>query len=360
MRRSAKASNMMSMSWSATLAWQAQHVMDEKIGDTLTSTSRFSSSICGDDCAWQNVAATTSVQSLIDAWSAEGSASTRWSQMMYASHDKVGCAKKLANGRSLLICYYYVNPDSGSFSGNWIAGAACSKCSTTTSYSCDSNALCYRPNSTPALAGKRVLIFHLPSGSSGVGSNLDDTPMTVSTGIMLETWGMSVSITNVASEVASQLSSGYRPDMFLQPGSNHDISFISKVIGVVKAPIQNYVASGGTYMGICWGAFAAADLYYNLLPNMRPTNMGFQETANTNDQQPTVVMPYAQPPGGRVYYSEGPILTPTWDTKVTYGSYKTDAGNDASLRGTPLAAKSRYGRGRVGLISPHFEAGPDW
>ncbi len=89
------AANMMRIAWSPTLAWQAQHVLDEKIGSSLSAKSSIPSGICGTDCAWQNVviSTNTNVQSVISGWAAEGNSGIHWTQMMYASHDRVGCSK---------------------------------------------------------------------------------------------------------------------------------------------------------------------------------------------------------------------------------------------------------------------------
>lgn len=112
-------------------------------------------------------------------------------------------------------------------------------------------------------------------------------------------------------------------------------------------------------MGICYGAFAASDKFFDLLPGMRPARVGFDEDANKHDQLVPVQMPggSAQPPGGVVLLQEGPTLSPSWATKKAYGTY-TD--KPKSQKGQPVAAVSVYRNGTVGLIGPHFEAGPRW
>jgi hypothetical protein len=246
-----------------------------------------------------------------------------------------------------------------------IAGPPCSQCvpgSAQSLYQCASN-LCYLPALAPALASLQALIVQMPDKPKvgiSFGGHLDDTPITVSTSLMLELWGVNVSITNHPARVSGLLSAA-RYDLLVLPGSNHDTSDLPDVLnatgGAYRAAVQQYMAGGGHFVGICYGAFAASDAFLDLLPGLHTSGAGFDEDSNRSDQLVPVQMPGEQPPGGVVPLQEGPILSPTWDTKQGFGVFTTKPKSQA---GHPIATLSVYGNGTVGLISPHFEAGPNW
>ncbi len=147
-------------------------------------------------------------------------------------------------------------------------------------------------------------------------------------------------------------------DLYVQPGGSDDIM---DTLSVLSAPqiqaIRDFVAQGGSYLGICAGAYLAGQ-YADQSAGIRAFGLVElaeieQEIADDNQAQwiSIVVPPNHQTT--QVYYQAGPHfghqVPSTGKVTAVYAASKQIA-----------ARVSSFGQGKVGLIGPHYEADSDW
>lgn len=127
-------------------------------------------------------------------------------------------------------------------------------------------------------------------------------------------------------------------------------AFNKKVI----AAIQHYLANGGTYLGICGGAYIAADYY--VTDDIK--HKGFQLA-------PVTAINYSTGSKARLekirwldkdvvlYFQSGPTFIPNNDSNTLKLIARYQNNQIAAFTNT-------YGKGRVAFIGPHPEADKTW
>ncbi|WP_231496513.1 BPL-N domain-containing protein [Rhodococcus sp. UNC363MFTsu5.1] len=120
--------------------------------------------------------------------------------------------------------------------------------------------------------------------------------------------------------------------------------------------LREWVASGGTYLGFCLGAYlAGADPGYNLFPGRVRQYIGTDE-ATVDDTEDTVVEVTWRDERRHLFFQDGAVFRVPGDDWGAIGAtvlarYPND---------TVAAVVSPYGSGRVGLVGPHPEADESW
>lgn len=146
--------------------------------------------------------------------------------------------------------------------------------------------------------------------------------------------------------------------LYVQPGGSDDIMDTLSVLSATQIQsIQQFVAQGGAYLGICAGGYLAGQ-YADQTAGVRAFGLVelaevAQELPQTNQAQSiAIVLPGATQPR-QVYYQAGPH----------FGRHIPANGQVLAYYAAShqIAARiSVYGRGKVGLIGPHYEADASW
>jgi glutamine amidotransferase-like uncharacterized protein len=127
-------------------------------------------------------------------------------------------------------------------------------------------------------------------------------------------------------------------------------AFNKKVIAAIK----NYVSKGGVYLGICGGAYIAADYYVSDNVKIK----GFQlapVTAvddNTSDKARLEKIRWLDK-NVVLYFQSGPTFIPNTNSNTLNIIARYQNNQIAAFTNT-------YGKGRVALIGPHPEADKTW
>lgn len=144
-----------------------------------------------------------------------------------------------------------------------------------------------------------------------------------------------------------------RYDVYVQPGGGQDIPAALASFGDERVEaIQEYVAGGGRYLGLCMGAYLASGSGIGLIPHELDSEVGR--------------------PGFPVDTIESTAVTTQWNghrTSIFYqdGPYMLRSPNDPGFKsiatyenGDIAAARYSFKKGVVVLSGPHPEAGKDW
>jgi glutamine amidotransferase-like uncharacterized protein len=147
-------------------------------------------------------------------------------------------------------------------------------------------------------------------------------------------------------------------DLYVQPGGSDDIMDTLSVLSARQIQaIRDFVAQGGSYLGICAGAYLAGQ-YADQDAGIRAFGLVElteieQELADDNQAKWIRI---SVPPENRpkqVYYQAGPHfgrqIPSTGKVTAVYAASKQIA-----------ARISSFGKGKVALIGPHYEADIDW
>jgi len=135
-------------------------------------------------------------------------------------------------------------------------------------------------------------------------------------------------------------------DIVAVPGGIGDANTYRRLMGNHQARIRNFVSDGGRYLGICMGAYWAANHYLNLLDGVRATQ--YITRPGTCTRRPHAkAMPvewHGEPE--RMYFYDGCALhgDGEFDTVATYSNGDAMAGY----------------QGRIGLIGCHPESTQHW
>lgn len=150
----------------------------------------------------------------------------------------------------------------------------------------------------------------------------------------------------------------HQADLYVQPGGSDDIMDTLSVLSAYQIQaIRDFVAQGGSYLGICAGAYLAGQ-YADQGAGIRAFGLVEiteieQELANDNQAQwISILLPPDHRPT-QVYYQAGPHfghqVPSTGKVTAVYAASKQIA-----------ARISSFGKGKVALIGPHYEADMDW
>lgn len=143
--------------------------------------------------------------------------------------------------------------------------------------------------------------------------------------------------------------------VYVQPGGSDDIDETLDALSPAQVQaIRRFVQHGGSYLGVCAGAYLAARFSsekdrtpaYGLIGNAEL----FPETP---DPAPSLLAVRWGDKTRMVYNQSGAHFGTTPARGVRVLARYVDSGRIA-------AQTSRYGRGKVVLAGPHFEAGLDW
>ena len=132
--------------------------------------------------------------------------------------------------------------------------------------------------------------------------------------------------------------------LFAIPGGNDVDELMSAFMLGEAGVIKNYIYGGGSYLGVCLGAYVAAESDLGL----------FSGTINAHAKKIDARMEKVTWRGQArwVYFQDGPEFKLSKNSKADIWSiYKT---------GELAALQYRYGQGYVGLVGPHLEADQSW
>ena len=144
-------------------------------------------------------------------------------------------------------------------------------------------------------------------------------------------------------------------EVYVQPGGSDDIdeTLNALVPAQIKA-LRQFVNRGGSYLGICAGAYLAARI--SVMGSGKPAyaliDAGEVESEITSSE-PTLLPVLWQGKKLWLYSQSGPHLGTTAPPGATVLGRFQRSGHIAGLI-------TNYGQGKVMLIGPHLEAGSDW
>ena len=139
--------------------------------------------------------------------------------------------------------------------------------------------------------------------------------------------------------------------LYAEPGGG-DLDAAWPVVRRVRGPVRDLVAGGGRYLGFCLGGYlAGATPGFGLLPGDTDRWIGTRGATVEHDGDALVRLDWR----GRertLFFQDGP-------------RFLLDPGAAGGVlarypNGEIAAAVLPFGAGRVGVVGPHPEAGPDW
>ncbi|MBP2368139.1 BPL-N domain-containing protein [Pseudonocardia parietis] len=139
--------------------------------------------------------------------------------------------------------------------------------------------------------------------------------------------------------------------LYAQPGGG-TLEDAWPVVRRARGPLRDLVAGGGRYLGFCLGGYlAGATPGFGLLPGDTDRWIDTRGATVTHDGDALVRLDWC----GRdrtLYFQDGPhFLLDAGTGGTVLARYPNDE---------VAAAVTPFGAGRVGVVGPHPEAGPDW
>jgi len=138
-----------------------------------------------------------------------------------------------------------------------------------------------------------------------------------------------------------------RFDMVIFPGGRGDASDFQQLLKTRKPAIQSYLDQGGTYLGICMGAYWADRTYFDLIGDIRCVQYITQPKAEIRRSFPTTVRAEWKGKAEKFYFFDGCAFVGSDPTLEVYARY---------ANGDPMAIV----KDKVGLIGCHLESELDW
>ncbi|OQS00741.1 hypothetical protein ACHHYP_02836 [Achlya hypogyna] len=147
--------------------------------------------------------------------------------------------------------------------------------------------------------------------------------------------------------------------LYVQPGGGDDVdaSFAAffRNNKKLRPAVQNFVASGGVYLGICLGAYAAGVEQFDLVHDK--DHGPFFSFDELDDDVARILSIDVDGVRYETYHQGGPDLSPMLAVGAEpFGAYVHRAGAPVGV----ILPYWKNGYGTVGLLSPHFEATVDW
>jgi hypothetical protein len=135
-------------------------------------------------------------------------------------------------------------------------------------------------------------------------------------------------------------------DIIAVPGGIGDANTYRRLMGNHQARIRNFVSDGGRYLGICMGAYWAANHYLNLLDGVKATQYITRPDSCTRRPHAKAMPVEWHGEPERMYFYDGCALhgDGEFDTVATYSNGDAMAGY----------------QGRIGLIGCHPESTQHW
>jgi glutamine amidotransferase-like uncharacterized protein len=146
-------------------------------------------------------------------------------------------------------------------------------------------------------------------------------------------------------------------DCLVIPGGTGDAAkFKKSKLKAIKKELQDYVRTGGRYLGICMGAYFADRNYFDLLAkNTRAVQYVKRKQSTITHEKRAIVTVNWQGKEKSMYFHDGTAFVPSfWSSKISGEIIAVYNNNDAAA----LIQKS--GQGKIGLIGPHPEAQKWW
>lgn len=141
-------------------------------------------------------------------------------------------------------------------------------------------------------------------------------------------------------------------DLYVQPGGGADLAGTWRHLSGSAEVIRDWVRGGGSYLGLCFGAYLAGrEPGFDLLPGDTKGYAG-SPGATVPDASDTVVAVDWRGRRRHLYFQDGP-------------AFELDHGADATVLATYTDGQAAvvvapYGKGRVGVSGPHPEAESAW
>lgn len=143
-----------------------------------------------------------------------------------------------------------------------------------------------------------------------------------------------------------------RAALFVEPGGEVETE-TAKTDFAHEIPLVNqYVAKGGRYLGICAGGFVAGKEGYDVFPGQVGSYVDSPGAEAKSDKDQAIQIIWRDGSKRTVDFQDGnyfaiPPGTPGVTVMATY------------TNGLPAAAVSAHGKGKSAFIGPHFESAPD-
>jgi hypothetical protein len=138
-----------------------------------------------------------------------------------------------------------------------------------------------------------------------------------------------------------------RFDMVIFPGGRGDASDFQQLLKTRKPVIQSYLDQGGTYLGICMGAYWADSAYFDLIGDARCVQYITQPKAEIRRSFPTTVRAEWNGKAEKFYFFDGCAFVGSDSALEIHARY---------ANGDPMAVV----KDKVGLIGCHLESELDW
>ena len=138
-----------------------------------------------------------------------------------------------------------------------------------------------------------------------------------------------------------------RFDMIIFPGGRGDASDFQQLLKTRKPVIQSYLDQGGTYLGICMGAYWADSAYFDLIGETRCVQYITQPKAEIRRSFPTTIRADWKGKAEKFYFFDGCAFIGSDPALEIHARY---------ANGDPMAVI----KDKVGLIGCHLESELDW
>lgn len=146
-------------------------------------------------------------------------------------------------------------------------------------------------------------------------------------------------------------------DCVVFPGGMGDADQFDEDLINHKHMIQDYIAQGGKYLGICQGSYFASKHYFNILTNVVAQQHIKRKGSSTKRTGPAIVplMWWKDPDPRLTYFHDGATFITEDNSVPTIMDVLACYANEE-----PAAIIQPYERGKVGVIGPHPEAQKWW
>jgi hypothetical protein len=136
-------------------------------------------------------------------------------------------------------------------------------------------------------------------------------------------------------------------DMVIFPGGRGNANAFQSILKSKKPILHSYLERGGTYLGICMGAYWADSAYFDLLAETRCIQYISRPKAEIRRSFPTLVRADWQGQSQRFYFFDGCAFIGSDPSVETFATY---------ANGDPMAVM----KGNIGLIGCHLESELNW
>jgi glutamine amidotransferase-like uncharacterized protein len=160
---------------------------------------------------------------------------------------------------------------------------------------------------------------------------------------------------NTSSEINNKTLTGY--DVVIMPGSSEGYDYIDNS-DINVTDLKSFVASGKGFIGICAGAYSAAEYtdnwYYGwgLAPDVE--NEPYLETGNVTINITSAGDELINNSGNTISHINGPAMSALDSGVITFATYSSDSSYD----GYSAIVGDFYGNGRTVLSGVHPELTP--